>query len=149
MSFLAYLRQQLPEAAQWILYEGLDYRSEREIYDTILQLEQELLGPLHKAGKKDVPVFKLGLRLKNILYQAGEADYMIQRLTERLAMEREEKEFYKQRLAQMQTLLSRFETLEDMERGGVLESGMLRIRRMMAEKRDAEIKAAKELNDNK
>ena len=146
MSFLQYLDKMLPDVSRWILYDGLQYSKEVQIYDAILQLEEELLRPLHTNGKTGTPVFKLLLRIKDMLYQAGEANSIIETLKEKLQAERNYSAFLNAELARTQQLLNRFEVAEDLITAGTLEITIERVRKVMQERFAQERKQAEELS---
>jgi hypothetical protein len=149
MSFLQHLLKTLPEASKWIVFDGLQYKSEAQIYDTILQLEEDLLRPLSATGKQGGATFKLLTAIKDILYQAGEAHNIVERLQERIEHERSLARFFEQQYLRAQQQLLRFETIEDMEREGTLELAMERVRKVMQEKMAYDLKLAEELRKQK
>jgi len=142
MSFLQYLDKELPDLSRWILYDGLKYSTEVQIYDAILQLEEELLRPMHANGKKDTPAFKLFLRIKDMLYQAGEANAIIQRQKEEIYALRNHITWLNQELSRTQIMLDRFQTVEDMAGAGTLEITIDRVRQVMQQRREQEQKKA-------
>ena len=147
MSFLQYLNKELPVDSRWILFEGLEYHAERQIYDTILQLEQEILGPLHRQGKVESSTFKLMLRIKNILYQAGEGEARVTELTREIHRMRDLNNYLLDRNADLQLQLSKYQTIEDMLREGSLEGYINKVRTVMKEKMDHDLKAAENLKN--
>ena len=142
MSFLSHLDQTLPEASRWILFDGLKHATEMQLYDAILQLEEEVLRPMHAAGKKDSKGFQFFCRIKDMLYQAGEAEHLLGQMKERLDQERQWSAYLSQQLAEKTRLLDRFETIEDLSHAGLLEITMERVRRAMQERREAAVTQA-------
>jgi len=146
--FLKYLQENLPPESQWILMTGLDYHSEVKIYAAILTLEEDVLRKLLKAKGAQDPTYIFMMSIKDMLYQAAESIAQIENLKQKYQLEYEMRGFFQDRAAQLQQILTRFETLEDIPTG-TLELYMKQLRTAARERRTHLEQEAKTLRETK
>jgi hypothetical protein len=142
--FLKYLQENLPPESQWILFTGLNFHSELNIYRALLQLEEDILRPLHKKNGAADPTYIFMMSIKDMLYQAAESIAVIEHLKLKYQYEYEQSEFFKDRSAKLQQLLTRFELLEDIPDTEYLQMVMTRLRKSARENRTHFEKQVKE-----
>ena len=148
--FLQYMLDNLPPQSQWILMTGLDYHSEIKIYNAILQLEEEVLRPLkQKKGIAD-PTYIFMMSVKDMLYQAAESLSVIENLKTKYQLEYEMRGFFQDRSAQLQQVLTRFETLEELgSNAETMKNIMEKIRAAAADRRKLIEEREKKIGEEK
>jgi len=137
-NFLHQLMNHLPEESRWILYTESDFLTQIALYQLILQFEQDVLRKVLQKDGPESDRYKFFLNIKNAIYQAGEAMYIIETLRKELSHFKEYNDFLMQRNAELEKTLLRWQTAEEMFASGMLESYMKRIREVA--KREAKEK---------
>lgn len=133
-NFLQTLIETLPEQSKYVLYDGLKYNTQANIYNTMLRLEKDVISKILAAKGKESDEYKFFMLIKDILYQAGEADYLIQHYKTELNVQRQLNEFLLQKNATLENEINRYRTIEDLKVDGALQIYIERVTEAMKEK---------------
>lgn len=147
--FLQYLQENLPPESQWILFTGLDYHKEVQIYNAILTLEEDVLRKILKSKGASDPTYIFMMQIKDMLYQAAEAISVIEHLKSKYQAEYEKSQFYIDRAAKLEQMLTRFETLADIPDTTHLQSIMTQLRTAARERRHHSVTQTQNMTPNK
>lgn len=141
-NFLQLLVETLPDQSKYLLYEGLEYSTQSKIYETLLQLEQGVIKKILAVKGKESEEYKFFMLIKNILYQAGEANYIIEQLKNDNNVQRQLSEFLLQKNSILETELNKYRTIEQLKTDGALQIYIERVTAAMKEKYEFEKKKA-------
>lgn len=133
-NFLQQLIEQLPDQSKYILYEGLQYSTQAKIYEAMLRLEQDVISKVLNSKGKDSEEYKFFMLIKNILYQAGEGDYMIEQYKADNNIMRQLNEFLLKRNAMLENELAKYRTIEELKADGALQIYIERVTDSMKDK---------------
>lgn len=142
MSFLEQLIEGLPDSAKHIIYEGLEHNTQAQIFQAMLQLETDVIKPY--IGKKgvDSPEYKFFTKLKNIMYQAGEAECIIDRLQRDAHEMNLFNKFLSGKCAELEMELTKYRTIEELTADSTLELYIKRVKQSMRDKYESDKKTA-------
>jgi len=135
--FIQNLLNALSDESKWILFDDMQYQPEAKIYQLIRQHEADVMRPrlakLKEQNKDHTTdaTYQFFSSIKNALFQAAEAHYIIDRLRTDLHSMKELNEFLLQQNAKATTRLSAYESIEQMTTNAVLEIAINRVREKM------------------
>lgn len=129
--------QALDDEAKWVLFNDLQYQPELKLYQLITRLEAEVLRPRLnklKAENKDHTAdltYQFFMDIKNAIYQAAEAHYIIDRLRADLHSVRAYNKYLQDENASQFSRLSAYESIEQLTTNQMLEIAINRVREKM------------------
>ncbi len=137
-NFLHSLMNKLPEESKWVLMQGLPYMRQAQIYDLIVQLEQDILRKIIVKKGKDSEEYKFFLKMISVLYQAGEAVNLIDRLKEEMNGLVQYNKFLHERNNRLEQDVNRFRTIEELQADGMLEAYVERTKQILKDNKPPE-----------
>lgn len=129
--FLHKLLNELPEESRWILMDGMPNVAQHKIYQLLLQLEQDILRKVLVKYGKDSEQYKFYNDIKTVLYQAGEAQHLVELLNKELMAFKEYNQFLKERNAALEKEVNRFKTIEELQSADLLEIYTARVKQVL------------------
>jgi hypothetical protein len=142
MSFLEQLIEGLPDVAKHIVYERLEHNTQAQIFQAMAQLESDVIRPYITKKGIDSQEYKFFTRLKNIMYQAGEAAHIIERMQAEAHEMNLFNKYLSSKCAELEIELSKYRTIEELTADGALELYIKRVKESMKRKYEQEKKAA-------
>lgn len=134
-NFLHKLLNELPEESRWVVMENFAYLPQQKIYELLLQLEQDILRKVVAKKGTDSEEYKFFKAITNVLYQAGEAASLIEGLNNELQGFKEYNEYLHKRNAELEVKITRWQTIEDLQREGLLEIYIKRVQEILEKER--------------
>lgn len=121
-SFLTHLAEMLPEDKQWLLFDKITMQTRAQLYSDLLDFESSFLTPVLKKYGDQSQQYKFLSRVKNIIIQAAEQQYIIEQQRERINGITALNEMLYSENTKLQAELSKYQTIEEMSVAGVLEA---------------------------
>lgn len=135
--FIKSITEALSDESKWVLFDDLQYQPEAKLYQLIRQWEHDVMRPrlqkLKEQGKDHTTdaTWQFFSGIKNALFQAAEAHYIIDRLRTDLQSMKQLNEFLLHENAKLTTRLTCYESIEQLTTTGVLEMAIGRVREKM------------------
>lgn len=135
--FIKSITEALSDESKWVLFDDLQYQPEAKLYQFIRQWEHDVmrsrLTKLKEQGKDHTTdaTWQFFSGIKNALFQAAEAHYIIDRLRTDLQSMKQLNEYLLQENAKLTNRLTTYESIEQLTTNGILEIAINRVREKM------------------
>lgn len=135
--FIKSLTEALSDESKWVLFDDLQYQPEAKLYQLIRQWEHDVmrsrLTKLKEQGKDHTTdaTWQFFSGIKNALFQAAEAHYIIDRLRTDLQSMKQLNEYLLHENAKLTNRLTTYESIEQLTTNSILEIAINRVREKM------------------